>query len=228
MLPVYLGIGPAEYYSPGTSLPAGFRWAGPMSVAVHRWLIRAGVTHILAFEPHPDWPVRLLWQGVDPFVHAVLARSWLQPLFLYELDGAVGRVYLTRSLPARAVGAPRANATEEGGGPDRTIGTAEISELRGNLVRIEVQAAEPCFVVLTDLMYPGWEVEVDGRPGKPIRWSGMYRAVRVGRGRHIVQWRYRPASLLVGALASALGLLAVGLLAVLDKLQRRWHRISSV
>ena len=55
------------------------------------WLRRSGVTHVLAFEPlDAAWPVRLVWEGVDPLLNPAWAR--LQPLLLYKLEGSRGRI----------------------------------------------------------------------------------------------------------------------------------------
>ena len=70
-------------------------------------------------------------------------------------------------------------------------------------------------LVLTDSAYPGWQVQVDGRPREIFSANGLHRAVRVEPGDRRVELRYRPASLRIGALLSvaSLLLLAFGVVA---------------
>ena len=65
-------------------------------------------------------------------------------------------------------------------------------------------------VVLTDVLYPGWEATVDGRPAPIQAAYGALRGVAATSGTHTIEMRYRPASVRVGGaitLAGALGCL---------------------
>lgn len=179
--PVYLTFGPAEYVDPKLTMPVR---ESPKQVA---WLQRAGVTHVLSFEPLtiPLWPVALLWQGYDPLLNPALAR-YDQPLYLYRLDGSRGRVAWTEPQPEA---------------------TAAITQITGNRVVIEAETPMPARLVLTDLMYPGWTVSIDGSPAEAIRFEGMYRAVDVPPGRHTITWTYRPLTVSLGACGSGVAFL---------------------
>jgi hypothetical protein len=76
-------------------------------------------------------------------------------------------------------------------------------------VTVDVEAAKPVLLVLTDIYYPGWQAWVDGA-GTPIhRTHGVFRAVLVPAGRHRVRFDYRPAMFWRGVVVAGLG---VGLL----------------
>ncbi|HET7343700.1 MAG TPA: YfhO family protein, partial [Methylomirabilota bacterium] len=62
----------------------------------------------------------------------------------------------------------------------------------------------PAVLVLTDTWFPGWRARVDGRPATLWRADHAFRAVAVPAGRHEVELRYQPRSVLIGALVSAL------------------------
>lgn len=66
-------------------------------------------------------------------------------------------------------------------------------ELHGT-TRVRIRAATPlrAFLVLNDLWYPGWEVEVDGRPAELLRANLLFRAVALPPGRHEVEFRFAP------------------------------------
>jgi len=74
-------------------------------------------------------------------------------------------------------------------------------------------------VVLTDLMYPGWRVSVDGQPAEAATFENMYRAVNVPGGKHEIVWTYHPRGIYWGA---AMGAAMLVLLAAVGHV-RFWH-----
>ena len=76
-----------------------------------------------------------------------------------------------------------------------------------------VEARHPCWLVLADTFFPGWTVTVDGEPRSIARANTAFRAVAVGPGDQVVEFRYEPLSFRLGLIVSAgaaLALLAVG------------------
>ena len=111
--------------------------------------------------------------------------------FLYELRDSRGRL-----------------AWLDGG--DDTGRSARITAYTANRVTARVESSSGGRLVLTDLDYPGWEVNVDGQAVEPVRVEKMYRGVDVPAGSHEISWVYRPASVRIGAVASVVSLLLVG------------------
>lgn len=62
------------------------------------------------------------------------------------------------------------------------------------------------YLVLLDSYSDDWRVTVDGRPADMVRANGLFRAVRLVAGRHVVEFVYRPRAFLWGAVASAAAL----------------------
>jgi hypothetical protein len=88
-------------------------------------------------------------------------------------------------------------------------------EQRINDVSLRVEAAEPSFLVVSQMFYPGWTALVDGENAPLLRADYAFVGVALGPGAHEVQLRYRPDSLRIGGAVSVAALVAcVGLCGV--------------
>jgi uncharacterized membrane protein YfhO len=88
------------------------------------------------------------------------------------------------------------------GGP----GTVRVRHYRNHLVEVDTQADGRRLLVLTDLFYPGWRADVDGREVPIQRANFAFRAVSVPAGTHTVRFRFVPDSVRIGGLISAIAL----------------------
>ncbi len=212
-VPVYLGIAPAEYSDPkfaGYGMPKadGIRRHVPADANFSNWLRECGVTHFLSFRPldEPAWQAEQVWQGIDPMLTSAWGRydtaGQPEPLFLYKLQGTPGRASLLidgRPLEKAQVSVP--------------------SQREANRFVLESQSPREATVLARELEYPGWQVEIDGRPANDAS-SGTFREVQVPEGTHRVTWSYRPFSVKLGL---GITVLAVLLLAAIGHI-RFWHR----
>lgn len=87
----------------------------------------------------------------------------------------------------------------------RIVRGATALAMNTSSARILVDAPTAGAVVITQNDARGWRVTVDGNRENP-RKSGLFRAVSVSPGRHLVEWTYRPPSLLIGAVVTLLAL----------------------
>jgi hypothetical protein len=181
--PVYLGLSPAEYFDPNLRMPEPLPFHTPPTEAQLDWLRRAGVTHFLSLRRLDErvWPVQLVWSGQDRFLNPAIIHQG--EFWLYALRGPRGRVAWEQPLPGA---------------------TARVTDYRANRVDIAAESSVPGMLVLTDLIYPGWEVTVDGAPVEPVEIEQMYRGVPLSAGNHAVVWTYRPRSLYWGLAISGL------------------------
>ena len=85
--------------------------------------------------------------------------------------------------------------------------SARVIEDRSNRVVVEAAAgADGGHLVLLDSYSPDWRVRVDGRWASIAQANGLFRAVRLAPGRHLVEFLYRPWALAWGAAVSGLAL----------------------
>src|SRR5436190_23616881 len=74
---------------------------------------------------------------------------------------------------------------------------------------------------MLDSFSDDWRATVDRHPATLVRANGLFRAVRLNPGRHIVEFLYRPRAFLAGAAVSAAALFMVLGLLVLPVTARR-------
>ncbi len=87
----------------------------------------------------------------------------------------------------------------------KTADQVTLREHSVNRVRIDARMACQGMVILSDTFVPGWKAEVDGRPAPIYEVNEAMRGVVVPAGAHTLTMQYRPASVLWGALLTALG-----------------------
>ncbi len=94
---------------------------------------------------------------------------------------------------------------------------AHISKRTTNSVVID--AALPCrgMLILADTWYPGWIATVDGRPAPIYQPYLALRGVVLEGGAHHLEFHYQPASALIGAVMSVIGILGACALALWDR-----------
>ncbi len=136
---------------------------------------------------------------------------------------AVNSVVLGPEQPARRVqklatlwpsGAPAASST-----PLAAAAAAEdavtIQKYEAGRIRVHASLRSDGYLLLADSYYPGWHASVDGKPAQIERANGLFRAVALSAGVHLVEMEYRAVAGEVGtviALTSLLGLLVLLLL----------------
>jgi uncharacterized membrane protein YfhO len=80
-------------------------------------------------------------------------------------------------------------------------------------LRIETHASRTALLLVSEPADPGWKVTIDGQEERWHRVDYHLRAVVVPAGRHLIEYRYRPTSLRLGAgISLVTGLLLIGIL----------------
>ncbi len=86
-----------------------------------------------------------------------------------------------------------------------------------NVVRIDADMRSRGMVVLSDAFFPGWRATLDGQPARIWSVYGGLRGVVASAGRHRIEMRYRPWSVLAGGLLTAVGMAGACLLALVGR-----------
>lgn len=86
------------------------------------------------------------------------------------------------------------------GAPDRLHVVSRAPEV----FVVEAELGCPALVVAGDSYYRGWRARVDGER-RPVQELDAVRAVRAAAGRHVIEFRYRPASVYWGFGLTLLG-----------------------
>jgi uncharacterized membrane protein YfhO len=94
-----------------------------------------------------------------------------------------------------------------------STGAARIEWYGADRVLISAESERGGHLVLTDAWFPGWTAHVDGRETRVERADHAFRAVKLGPGRHDVEFRYAPMSIRLGLALSALAVVVTGVLA---------------
>ncbi|MEZ4511233.1 MAG: hypothetical protein R3C62_05115 [Chloroflexota bacterium] len=94
--------------------------------------------------------------------------------------------------------------------PSGTPPTATITAYAPERVVIATAGEQLSLLLLTDAMYPGWEVTVDGETAVSITTDALFRGVFVPAGSHEVVWEFRSRAWENGRLLSLLTLLLWG------------------
>ncbi|CAN2534858.1 hypothetical+protein [Methylocapsa aurea] len=78
------------------------------------------------------------------------------------------------------------------GGPEAK---ATIVAYESERILVDVESDRDGLLVLHDLYYPGWEALVDGAPAPIVKANILFRGVPTTKGRHRIEFLFRPFSL---------------------------------
>jgi hypothetical protein len=222
------------------SIPLELREVTPRALRTLRLL---GVTHLLgpkALAPETPPFDRLL--SVPPLRAPGLTEVYDRPdARVYRLAGALPRAWVVGrqrvvagedaaldAITQPGFDARRVAVTERRlpglageGAVDAARGGARIERYEDERVILRARSSSDGLLVLSDVHYPGWKAEVDGREVPVERVDYLFRGVRIGPGTHIIELRYEPLSWRIGWAVSALGLIGLVACAAVGWRRRR-------
>jgi hypothetical protein len=169
-----------------------------------------GVNLLLGSPPAPAPGISGIQAGLPVFnvrtlPRAFVASSWrtagseeqARTMAISSTLGQLGREPIIEDTPA-----PQ-------GARNAAPVPAQFTEDHDLDVRMRVDAPNGGWLVLLDTYYPGWNASVDGQPAEIHAANSAFRAVKLPPGARTVEFTYRPASVIVGAIVSALAWLAI-------------------
>ncbi len=215
----------------------GSRWSAPFTAAVLdrlgtpaalRLLQAGGVSHVLRIGETPV-------AGLEPV--AVLSSPYACPLQVWRVPETLPGAYAvhrersgadppaTLALLLDPAFDPRrevvlVDGREEGTAPGAVADEVRVVSRHLETLDVEARFGAPGVLVVLEAYEPGWAATVDGAPAPVLRANGLFRAVRLGPGRHLVRFAYRPPSVRAGAALALLGLVAAAGLALRARVVR--------
>ena len=103
---------------------------------------------------------------------------------------------------------------------DHFQGQVEQVAYRPNHVTIKTRQDGNGFLVLNDIYFPGWTVNVDGKEGEILKANHFYRAVQLGPGEHTLEFDYFPEGFKEGLIVSSIFLLILIVLPLCKPIKR--------
>ncbi len=97
----------------------------------------------------------------------------------------------------------------------------KIDKLYDTQVKIKTETASAAFLVLSDVYYPGWQATIDGKSTRIFRTNYLQRGVKIPKGRHTVEFEFKPTSFKLGVGISAASLFICGFLMLPKDLLRK-------
>jgi uncharacterized membrane protein YfhO len=82
----------------------------------------------------------------------------------------------------------------------------KVELIRSGELKVEVSTKSPGLLIVSEQYYPGWKAYVDGESTQIYAVDGILRGIFLEPGVHIVEFKYRPFSFLLGAVLSTISL----------------------
>jgi len=140
---------------------------------------------------------------------AYMKRAQFDPRSEVLLQGTVSGEPPVAGAPGEAgrsgVAAPSAPSAAE-------LGDTRIVQYDATGLTVQVDARTDCYLVVSDVFYPGWQATVDGRAEQVLRADYAFRAVPLEAGSHTVRMMYRSSYFRIGLLFTAAGIALVALM----------------
>lgn len=107
--------------------------------------------------------------------------------------------------------------------PGDTTATVSVDHLGTNESSFTAELDRPGIVVVSEIYYPEWKAEVDGRPADILRADGVLRALALPAGKHRIVFTY-DTSLLRRSATVSIGAFVLAMLTLAGALFVRWRR----
>jgi Bacterial membrane protein YfhO len=142
-----------------------------------------------------------------------LPRAWLVPTAIYMTPEKM--LYVLQGINNESAD-PHRTVLLEGSSKQISFredpaGSANVVSLNDTEMIVNTKSQSDAFLVTSDAFYPGWEVEIDGKPAQLLCANYVVRAVLVPQGNHVVKFAFKPQTLRIGIAISCAALL-IGML----------------
>lgn len=150
-----------------------------------------------------------------------LPRAWLvyNTVPVANIEEAYAVIFDPNFAPAELAAVTGGPALQGAG-----EGRIEVLAYGPNRAVFHVETTAPALFVLSDIIYPGWTAQLDGKATPIYRANGIFRGILVPAGSHRITLRFFPGSLRLG-----LGLagIALGTMVLSRRFETRRGAVSS-
>lgn len=94
-------------------------------------------------------------------------------------------------------------------GGNAALALASEKSARPERLEYAVTLSRPAWLYRSQSWDPWWRATIDGKPARIFRADGVFSAVYISEGEHVVAWRYFPWPFYAGGIISALALLCL-------------------
>lgn len=140
-----------------------------------------------------------------------MPRAWLVPKVIQASREEVRNAIVTSTLPGKIKYRPDEIALVEENftfdGPKDPAAKVRIMKIAKSSMEIQVETANPAFLVVSDVYYPGWTAKINNKFTQIYRTNYLFRGVLVPAGSSTVQMEFRPTSFRLGLLISSVSFL---------------------
>ncbi len=205
---------------------------GNWMTAQNRCLDLMAVRYISArIDSDSEDPVGNRWKLVRQFGSSVIfenrramPRAWLVPKVIQASREQVRNAIVISTLPGRIKYRPDEIALveenfafDEAKDPDAKV---QIMKIAKSSMEIQVETANPAFLVVSDVYYPGWTAKINNSFTRIYRSNYLFRGLLVPAGSSTVQMEYRPTSFRLGLVITSASFLLL-IFVVIIKIPRR-------
>jgi hypothetical protein len=125
-----------------------------------------------------------------------------------------GRAYDPARTALISETSPLSNTATTAATITQPLDEATITRASDTSLVLRVRSTRDALLVVSDVYYPGWRARVDGREARIFQTDYALRGVFAPAGEHAVEFTYEPRSLRIGAIVSALAIIAIALVAL--------------
>jgi len=174
----------------------------------------AGKSHQLSSYAFPAdrWEKLDTFDMVDVYRNrAALPRAWfVENLVAVSAEQALAAVR-SGVLPDGSKFDPQTTGLveEQPSGKAYSKGEVALRSHSPKLIEFDVKTMKDGFLIVSEVFYPGWEVEIDGNPGRIERVDYTLRGLEVPAGARSVRMIYRPRSFRRGLAGLVSGILVL-------------------
>lgn len=90
--------------------------------------------------------------------------------------------------------------------PAQQIIPAHIEVYEPNKIIFVTESDKPAYLLTSEIYYPGWTAEIDGKETDVIAVKNLFRGLRLDSGKHEIEFIYQPKSYVLGKKITLLGL----------------------